>query len=229
MVLFVTLLYNIIKYDNDLIKTVTTYLNGMSKLVNSINLPLTWITPMGLKVMQNYSKLESKTLTHNLIKGNKEGKTRIVIPISTGEVDNVKRAQSFMPNLIHSLDSTNIQLLVEGLVSDNSDINLYTIHDCFATTTSDALMVNRRVTDAFISIYFRDETYLETMHRHFIESIKSCYTIHTDVDNTQYIHEVDSDITSPRINIPNLPITVTDTSLRKYFFTMMKKATNFLS
>jgi DNA-directed RNA polymerase len=40
----------------------------------------------------------------------------------------------FLPNFIHSLDASNIHLLINLIyLLDLKDMNLYTIHDCFAT------------------------------------------------------------------------------------------------
>lgn len=41
-----------------------------------------------------------------------------------------------MPNLIHSLDASNIQLLCKFLNENEIKIPLYTVHDCFASTAN---------------------------------------------------------------------------------------------
>jgi len=59
-----------------------------------------------------------------------------------------------MPNLIHSLDASNIHLLCEKL----KDIPLYTIHDCFASTPNNMEVIEKMVKFAFIEIYFKKVT-----------------------------------------------------------------------
>lgn len=49
--------------------------------------------------------------------------------------DKHKQMRALMPNLIHSLDATSMFLIYEEFTKNYGDIvNLYTIHDCFATT-----------------------------------------------------------------------------------------------
>lgn len=36
--------------------------------------------------------------------------------------------------MIHSLDAANVHILIRKMTEIRSDIPLYTIHDCFATT-----------------------------------------------------------------------------------------------
>ena len=66
-----------------------------------------------------------------------------------------------MPNLIHSLDASNIHLLTLKL--DNTP--LYTIHDCFATTPNNMSFkhMEELIKLSFIEIYFKDRSYIENM------------------------------------------------------------------
>jgi DNA-dependent RNA polymerase len=61
-----------------------------------------------------------------------------------------------MPNLIHSLDASNIHLLTLKLTGQP----LYTVHDCFATTANNMSQLNKLIKEAFIQIYFTDGNYL---------------------------------------------------------------------
>jgi DNA-directed RNA polymerase len=73
--------------------------------------------------------MKSQKIRQSLIKKSKP----ISILIPTDEIDNKKIKLGFMPNLIHSLDGSNIHLLISNiLLFKLNDINLYTIHDCFA-------------------------------------------------------------------------------------------------
>lgn len=62
-----------------------------------------------------------------------------------------------MPNLVHSLDASNVHLLCNNLTGQP----LYTIHDCFATTPNNMEFIEHCVKDAFIKIYFSSGNYLE--------------------------------------------------------------------
>jgi hypothetical protein len=76
------------------------------------------------------------------------------------------------------MDSANIQLLVRNLKNKykNKNINLYTIHDCFASTPDFMSILNNEVKIAFIQLYF-DSNYIETMHNSFLKQIESFTTI----------------------------------------------------
>jgi DNA-directed RNA polymerase len=65
-----------------------------------------------------------------------------------------------MPNLLHSLDASNIHLLCNNL----SGQPLYTIHDCFATTANNMVVIEQEVKKTFIEIYFSSGNYLVKMH-----------------------------------------------------------------
>jgi len=78
-----------------------------------------------------------------------------------------------MPNLIHSLDASNIHLLTPKL----KDQPLYTVHDCFARITThnpnNMAKLELYVKEAFIEIYFRDGNYLQIMHDNLVDQIKT--------------------------------------------------------
>ncbi len=81
---------------------------------------------------------------------------------------------SLMPNIIHSLDAANIHLLIEGLGKNEQGKghNLYTIHDCFATTSAEMENVERVVKRVFAEMYFQ-KNYLESMHETFLAQLRS--------------------------------------------------------
>jgi len=79
--------------------------------------------------------------------------------------------RSFMPNFIHSLDASNVHLLLNNI--SNYKLPIYTIHDCFASTPNTMFKLEKLVKNAFIEIYFKDEGYLLKLHKHLVESILS--------------------------------------------------------
>ena len=81
-----------------------------------------------------------------------------------------------MLNFIHSLDASNVHLLINCL-SKESNISFYTIHDCFASTPNKIGILESTVKKAFINIYFKDEGYLLKTHKIFIKEIKDKFEI----------------------------------------------------
>ena len=65
-----------------------------------------------------------------------------------------------MPNFIHSMDASNIHLLIDLLIYDKYYIQLYTIHDCFASTINNMKYIEKYVKLAFIKLYF-EKNYLK--------------------------------------------------------------------
>jgi hypothetical protein len=55
-----------------------------------------------------------------------------------------------MPNMIHSLDASNIYELIKSL---DEEIPIFTIHDCFGGLASDMGLIEAEVKKAFVSIY----------------------------------------------------------------------------
>ena len=99
-----------------------------------------------------------------------------------------------MPNLVHSLDASNIHLMCQNL----SGIPIYTIHDCFASTANNMSIIEYKVKTSFIEIYFKDGNYLEKMHNHLIEQIKS-YNNTIIKDGNEYIEINNVDYLLPKI------------------------------
>jgi DNA-directed RNA polymerase len=115
--------------------------------------------------------------------------------------------QAFMPNFIHSMDAANIHKLVSSIIEynieNNLKINLFTIHDCFATTPNYMNIVNFKVKLAFIKLYFNN-LYIEQMYRSFIDQIESRTNIYTEEKNGKQILFVINDKLE-KIYIPVLP------------------------
>ena len=139
-----------------------------------------------MKIFISYNIRKTKE-TKNLY--NK--KRGISISLPTTKLDSKANKRSFVPNLIHSLDAANIHILIDllkNIIIKDYIINLFTIHDCFATTPEYMKIVNEKVKTAFIKIYF-DINYLEEMHDSFIKQIKSYHDIETEEIVEDGIHK----------------------------------------
>lgn len=96
----------------------------------------------------------------------------ISIPIK-GELDRKSIQKAFIPNFIHSLDASNIHILIDILNSNHlSNTPLYTIHDCFATTPNQMESLNTLILKAFIKLYF-DNNYLVKLYNNVIDQLIS--------------------------------------------------------
>ena len=66
--------------------------------------PLTWITPMGLPVVQPYRRQDS-VIVHTVLQN-----ITIVDGNDECPVNRVRQASAFPPNFVHSLDSTHMMM-----------------------------------------------------------------------------------------------------------------------
>ena len=129
-----------------------------------------------------------------------------------------------MPNLIHSLDASNIHLLCNKLSINDNNINIYTIHDCFASTANEMVLLETYVKEAFIEIYFKEGNYLEKMHNHLIDQIKS-FKYPIIIKNDQEFLKINND----EILIPNIPESFISNKLMNTFIDGIKKSRYFIS
>jgi DNA-directed RNA polymerase len=125
-----------------------------------------------------------------------------------------------MPNLVHSLDASNIHLLCNSLNNEP----LYTIHDCFATTANNMGNLEDKVKSAFINIYFTSGNYLEKLHISIIDQIRSYSPFVQNLDGSEY-----TTIEGKIYNIPNLPSAFIDPASSELFIKGIKNSKFFIS
>lgn len=163
-----------------------------------------------MTVSSNTQFMESKKIKTSLIK--KAKPISILMPTDQIDYRNVKTG--FMPNLIHSLDASNIHILVKNINNINisnksnklkhlSNINLYTIHDCFAGDYKNMRLLELLVKHSFVELYFKQD-YLEVIHSSFIYQISSHTTIH-EKNNVRFINYTNNLDNSEVLDIPKLP------------------------
>ena len=172
------------------LRTLSEYLDLLLTILLKLDLPVIWITPSGLKISLSNLKFNKERTRSSLIPFGKP----VTISIPTNKLNTRKIKTSFMPNLVHSLDASNIHLMCKNL----SGIPIYTIHDCFASTANNMSIIEDKVKTSFIEIYFKDGNYLEKMHKHLIEQIKS-YNNTIIKDGNEYIEINNVDYLLPKI------------------------------
>jgi len=143
------------------------YFDDIINILDGLDLPFFWQTPAGMSVSMSGVEMISKRVKQNLMKKSKP----ISILIPTEQIDYKKIKLGLMPNFIHSLDASNIHLLTNNISKLKLDnINLYTIHDCFASDYNNIAIIELLVKHSFIELYFKKD-YLEEIHNSFIKQI----------------------------------------------------------
>ena len=131
-----------------------------------LNLPLTWFTPLGIKITQYYYK-SKKTL----IPLKFAGKTKkLIIREWTDIMNKQKQTQAIIPNIIHSLDANHLINIVNFINKENPKVNVITIHDCFGTHPNHMNYLEFVVRKEFILLY-SNENFLEKFHNRFLQTL----------------------------------------------------------
>jgi DNA-directed RNA polymerase len=205
------------------------YLDDLVNVLLKLDKPVIWTTPTGMKISlsnRKFIKYESKSLYLN--------KRGITITLPTTSLDTRQIKRGFIPNFIHSMDASNIQLLVKRLIAKNDGIfNLYTIHDCFATTPDFMKTLNNEVKLAFIDLYLNFD-YLEIMHNNILNQVKSYTTIYTEINKSgQSTGEIECSnfiLTGhEKIIIPNKPNLSDWNKNREIFINGIKNSLYFIN
>ena len=121
-------------------------------------------------------KMSTRKVKTNLLKSSKP--ITILIPTDTIDYSSIKTG--LMPNFIHSLDASNIHMLIKLILELQINfINLYTIHDCFATDYKNIALLEILIKKSFTDIYF-NKNYLDFIHVSFLKQIDSISTIYNE-------------------------------------------------
>jgi DNA-directed RNA polymerase len=180
------------------LNSIMKYFHAMVKLLNDLNLPVRWLTPSGLVLEQQYVKFTKYDITNSVLK--KRYKIVLRKPAQKNKksvINTLKQINSFVPNFIHSMDGSNIVLLIQRI--NKYPMNIATIHDCFATQANHADLLAHLVKESFISIYGNNE-FIDKFHSYILYTIENTYQI---VDNHAVINDKEDMVKLP---IPDKPI-----------------------
>lgn len=138
--------------------TVVAAIEGMEclkKIATALakaDMPVEWVTPMGLPIQQMY--LARKTESFQLRLGNASTRYRIyVTTVSENEdVDRHKQATGVAPNFIHSLDATHLMMSINE-ASKEGCVNFSTVHDSFGTSLGEAARLRHIIRQQMVKLY----------------------------------------------------------------------------
>ena len=101
------IIYNVLFEKHPILKDIMLYFQSFAHLLNVLGLPVTWITPSGLELIQRYSKftkyditsiIQSKRRKITLRKPELDDKNEI-------KINCLKQINSLVPNFVHSMDA----------------------------------------------------------------------------------------------------------------------------
>jgi DNA-directed RNA polymerase len=135
------------------------WLREAAKVAASNALPIRWVTPSGLMVLQNYRTQEGKQ-TNFTVAGHRY---QLVLRYDTDKLDTRKQSLGISPNFVHSLDAAHMMRTVSYCL-EHGVTSYSMIHDSYGTHAADAETLSRQLRQAFVDQYtpnvledFRDQ------------------------------------------------------------------------
>jgi len=157
------------------------YFIDISKLMIKLNIPLSWITPAGMKITQHYLKTKKSSIAIRFA-----GKIKkMVLKEWTDKMDTSKQTLAIIPNIIHSLDANHLINLLNK-VSDLLFYPVITVHDCFGTHPNKMGELEHMVKKEFILLYTKDK-FIQKFHDRIIDSILDNNYIIENENNISYV------------------------------------------
>jgi DNA-directed RNA polymerase len=157
-----------------------------------------------LIVEQKYIKTKSVTLKTRI--SNKNKSVNIVKP--TNEIDLIQQNNGIVPNIVHSMDASNISILINNLIKSKNNIDISTIHDCFSSQANNVELMSYEVKAAFLHLY-RNQKFVNEFHEFILEHIKKLGFI-LDKTNSFVLLNCNT-----AVLIPNKPVFDNDFDLKE--------------
>lgn len=132
------------------------WLQKVAELICCDNHIVTWTTPNGLPVQQNYMIMEQEVVKLRFNNARVRFYTQTA---KEGEVDTRKQAQGISPNFIHSMDAAHLQRVVNSEFAKGNR-NFMMIHDSFGTDAAHAGSLFQTIREEFVNLY-KDQNHLE--------------------------------------------------------------------
>lgn len=124
------------------------WLKEAARVAASSDLPVSWTTPAGFPVLQEYRVEASKTLSVHF-GGRRMDITRVN---STLKLDRRRQALGISPNFVHSCDASHMMLSVV-IAKDNGIDSFAMIHDSYATHAAHTDVLAASLRQAFVDQY----------------------------------------------------------------------------
>lgn len=180
LALLAELIDNIIKLDFTKITKLSWYLKNIASICSTLNIPIWWSLPHGLKIHQSY--LETTTQRIKIFSFS-NSRININVPSQDGVISKNKQIIALMPNLIHSLDATSMTLLYDQFHKIyQPDTSLYSIHDCFATTSDKVESLMTILKSVYTKLY-SSEPYLRKFDEGILNTISANYNHEVKIDS----------------------------------------------
>ena len=144
----------------------TKYLNGIVNICTKLEMAIPWLLPNGAEIPQSYLIEETRKIAAFGFTKSKYTFNKFL----AGKYDAKHQKRAIRPNLIHSLDASTIAMLYKNL--HNHEIDLYTVHDCFAVTADNVPLLIYKLKKVYIQLY-SSSSYLKDFDNYVRITIKN--------------------------------------------------------
>lgn len=141
------------------------WLRKVIALVNKVDLPLWWTTPVGLPVLQRYPRVKSRSVEvtirgriHQMLVAGEHGSPNPAdfFADGNGPWNDARQALSgIAPNFIHSLDAAHLMMVANDCAEQGIG-SLTVIHDSFGTHAGKTDKLATILRDSFVELYEGD-------------------------------------------------------------------------
>ncbi|WAW09976.1 hypothetical protein NB640_12270 [Oxalobacter vibrioformis] len=127
------------------------WLRKSAQVAASNGLPVQWVTPAGLQVLQYYKKMKG-VRTRMTINGRE---LKLTLRFETEVLDTRKQSLGIAPNFVHSLDAAHMQRTVCHCADEGVE-HFSMIHDSFGTHAGSVDILSYQLRRAFVEQYSGD-------------------------------------------------------------------------
>ncbi|EAA18788.1 DNA-dependent RNA polymerase-related [Plasmodium yoelii yoelii] len=133
------------------------WFNNLSKITNDLNIPITWISPIGLPCEQPY-RLGTRILVNTPLQ------SVSVTSYKNSLIHKNKQRLGFPPNFVHSLDASHLIMTAEKMLIQNN-FSFAAVHDSYWTHACNVDIMNKFIRDSFVTLY--NKPILENIYQNF--------------------------------------------------------------
>jgi DNA-directed RNA polymerase len=137
------------------------WLQKVAKAITKERNVVTWTTPNGLPVQQNYTEVNLHAFEMRVAKHKK----RFYYLDNQGNIDKRRQANGISPNFIHSMDAAHLQRVVAAS-HRRGNKNFAMIHDSFGTDLAHAGELFKITREEFVNLYEQQDYF-----QNFLEDI----------------------------------------------------------
>lgn len=137
---------------------IQTWLSDTASIIASTGDPVTWITPMGLPIVQPYHTARRKHLSTKLQSITISNSSSILLAPKVA-----KQKNAFPPNFVHSLDSTHMMYTANACKAEG--ITFVAVHDSFWTHAATVDIMNVHTREQFVRLH--SQPLLENLYQYY--------------------------------------------------------------